>query len=145
MKDKMYNYFIKVCKETAKLSTCQVKKVGAVLVKNDRILAISYNGSPSKIPHCCDKVFKTREEHSKWSEEHEIHAEANLVAYCAKNNISTDGATMFVSLSPCINCAKLIIQTGIKEVIYLEEYDRDERGIQFLFNTGISCEEAHNA
>ena len=137
MKEKMINYFRNVCKETSKLSTCQSKQVGAVLVKEDRILAIGYNGVPSGLPHCCDMHFDSREEHSEWSTTHELHAEQNVISFCAKNSISTKDSVIFVSLSPCIHCAKIILAAGVKEVYYLEEYDRDKKGIEFLKQNGV--------
>ena len=139
MKTKLLIYFFDVCDRTSKLSTCQSKLVGAVLVKENRILAIGYNGVPSGLKHCCDHEFETREEHSVWSNTHELHAEQNLFCFCAKEGINTNGNIIFVSLSPCIQCAKLIYAAGIKEVYYIEKYDRDTTGLEFLKYVGVKC------
>lgn len=148
-------YFIEVTKVTSKLSTCASKQVGALLVKDNRILAIGYNGVPAGHKHC-NEIFNSktiklskedadifnrrviefskeeRVQHSNWSTLNEIHAEQNLIAFCAKNGIKTDGAELYCSLSPCIHCAKIIYASGITKVYYLEEYDRDKTGIEFL-------------
>jgi len=137
MKEKMINYFKNVVNETAKLSTCQSKQVGALLVKDNRILSIGYNGVPSGQKHCNEIKFKDREEHHRWSELNEIHAEMNCIAFAAKNGIATKDTTLIVQLSPCINCAKLIVASEIKEVYYSEKYDKDKFGIEFLQNCGV--------
>lgn len=142
IKPKFLSYFKNVCLETSKLSTCISKQVGAVLVRDNRIIAIGYNGTPSGEKHC-DEIFKEgfdREEHSTWSKTHEYHAEENLLLFCLRNGISTKDSQLFVSLSPCINCAKLIANSGIEKVYYMEEYDRDKTGLKFLEEHSISTE-----
>ncbi|MCK4259915.1 MAG: hypothetical protein KAX49_13115 [Halanaerobiales bacterium] len=74
-----------------------------------------------------------------FSKQNELHAEQNLIAYCAKNNISTNNTILFISLSPCITCAKLILATGIKMVYYIIKYDKDSTGIKFLKDNNINC------
>lgn len=141
LEDKLINYFKNVCLETSKLSTCVSKQVGAVLVRDKRIIAIGYNGVPSGATHCNDIFNKesfNREEHTKWSVTHEYHAEENIFSFCLREGISTKNSTMFISLSPCINCAKMISNSGITQVFYIEEYDRDTGGIQFLVDNKIS-------
>ena len=140
MKPKFLNYFKNVCLETTKLSTCRSKQVGAILVKDNRIVAIGYNGVAKSEKHC-NEIFKEefdREEHSAWSKLHEYHAEENLLLFCLREGISTKGCSLFVSLSPCINCAKLIANSGIEKVYYIEEYDRDKTGLKFLEEHNIS-------
>lgn len=139
MKDKMKNYFRSVCLETAKLSTCVSKQVGAVLVRDNRIISIGYNGVPAGSTHCnevFDKDFD-REEHHAWSFYNEYHAEENCISFCTRNGIKTEGATLFVTLSPCIHCAKLVSNVGIKSVYYIESYDKDLSGLHFLKDRGI--------
>lgn len=123
-----HDYFKEVAMVTSKRSSCPKKSVGAVLVRENRIIATGYNGV---LPH---------EKHSMGMDSegvtHTVHAEANIIAFCAKNGISTDGTTLYVTLSPCVKCAELIIQAGIKEVIYIEEY-RDEAGIKKLIDNDI--------
>lgn len=130
------NKYDKVMLETAilfgNLSYCEKKKVGAVIAKDGRILATGYNGTVSGFDNQCeieiDGVLKT----SPFT----VHAEQNVISYCAKNGIATDGATMYITLSPCSLCAKLIAQSGIKRVVYLDNY-KDTSGIDFLQQCGI--------
>ena len=141
----MEEYFHDVCLRTARLSTCASRKVGAVLVRDNRILAIGFNGSPSGRPHCENKFGivdnkSIRMKHHEWSKKNEIHAEANLIAFCAKNGIRTEGTELYISLSPCIDCAKLIVASGIKKVSYIEKYDLDTTGLLFLAENDIDCE-----
>lgn len=140
MRPKFLNYFKNVCLETAKLSTCVSKQVGAILVKDNRIIAIGYNGVAKGEKHCNEIFSETfnREEHSAWSKFHEYHAEENLLLFCLREGISTKGCSLFVSLSPCINCAKLVTNSGIEKVYYIEEYDRDKTGLAFLEDRNIS-------
>lgn len=111
-------------------STCTRVKVGAVLALDDRIIASGYNGTAKGLEHCND-IFTGNEKdfsaiHHDFSTKNEIHAEQNLISFCAKNGIKTDGATIYITHSPCIHCAKLIIASGIKRVVYNELYDRDQ-------------------
>jgi len=140
MNKKLINYFGKVCIETSKLSTCASKKVGCILIKDKRIIACGYNGVPAGLKHC-DEIFSSnkikndqfeRKAHHEWSPLNELHAEQNMISFCAKEGISTNNTILFVTLSPCINCAKLIFSAGIKKVYYLEEYDLDKTGLAFL-------------
>ena len=110
----------------AKRSTCSRKKVGAVLVRDNRIVATSYNGVPPGRPH----GWGLKEDGSSDT----IHAEENLIAFCARHGISTEGCTIYLTLSPCKDCAELCEQAGIKEIIYLEQY-RNIEGIE-RFNFG---------
>ena len=114
------------------LSYCVKAKVCAVIARDGRILATGYNGTVSGHDNCCeieiDGVLKT----SPFT----VHAEQNVISYCAKNGIATDGATMYITLSPCSLCAKLIAQSGIKRVVYLDNY-KDTSGIDFLEQCGV--------
>ena len=114
------------------LSYCTKAKVGAIIAKDGRILATGYNGTVSGHDNCCeieiDGVLKT----SPFT----VHAEQNVISYCSKNGISTDGATMYITLSPCQLCAKLIVQAGIKRVVFLDLY-KDTSGLKFLKDCNI--------
>lgn len=114
------------------LSYCTKAKVGAVIAKDGRILATGYNGTVSGHDNYCeieiDGVLKT----SPFT----VHAEQNVISYCAKNGIATDGATMYITLSPCQLCAKLIVQAGIKRVVFLDLY-KDTSGLKFLKDCNI--------
>ena len=99
----------------AQASYCVRKKVGALIVNQDNVIAIGYNGTISGFPNMCElEDGSTRPD--------VLHAESNAIAKCAKSSNNSDGAALYVTLSPCFECAKIIIQSGIKEVYYLEEY-----------------------
>lgn len=121
--------FKEIVLTVSKRSSCLKKQVGALLLKDNRVIAIGYNGVlPNETP---EKGLDTIT-----GETHTVHAEANIIAYCAKNGISTNGCTLWVTLSPCEKCAELVIQSGIKRVVYLERY-RDTIGIQMMRNNDI--------
>ncbi|MFW6283341.1 MAG: deoxycytidylate deaminase [Minisyncoccales bacterium] len=140
MKKQKINYFKDIVKRVSMESTCTRVSVGAILVRDQRIIATGWNGVPAEDIHCKD-FFKDKsiELHAKFSEENELHAEQNLLAFCAKNGIMTNDSILFLTISPCIHCAKLLVSSGIKEVYYIEEYDRDQRGIDFLIDHCIVC------
>ncbi len=133
-------YFMKIAKVVATRSTCLRQKVGAVIVKDKRILATGYNGAPSGLPHC-DEVGCMRERLKVPSGERQelcrgVHAEQNAVIQAAKFGISVDGATLYSTHCPCITCAKIIINAGIKKVVYGKEY-ADKNGLKLLEEAGI--------
>lgn len=140
--------FVQITNIVALRSSCARIQVGAILVKENRIISMGYNGVPKGQEHCCDH-FKdmdqtTKEfydEHGKFSIKQEIHAEENIFSFSARNGIATEGAIMYVSYTPCPSCAKLILQCGIKEVYYINPYDRDMSGKEFLVNNGVKCEQ----
>ena len=155
------NTFMQIAYLVSQESKCVSWKVGAVIEKGGRIVSTGYNGSPAGGVNCCDHAEEQgwlvpkynkewphnnhialasehRDEHSKWSAKHEIHAELNAILYAAKNGTSIEGATMYITLSPCPDCAKAITQSGIKQVVYGENYDRNEPGWeQILTEAGI--------
>ena len=137
--------FIEIADLYATHSTCAKYHVGAVLVKDRRIVSTGYNGVVSGQKHC-NEVFKNinfkedkkaSELHHEWSLKNELHAEQNCIACAAKNGISTEGTTIFINLQPCLSCAKLIVAAGIKRVVYKEPYLREQESIEFLRNAGI--------
>ena len=138
--------FMETARLFAKRSTCCRKKVGGVLVKDNRIICCGYNGTPHNSIHC-DDVFKDEIDHSdlnfmrkhkEFSDKQELHCEQNIISYCARNGIMTNGTTLFLTLSPCSGCAKLIYTAGISRVVYDEHYDRPEiDGVEFLRDRGI--------
>lgn len=121
---------------TSMRSTCGRKAVGAVIAKDGRIISSGYAGPPSGFPHCNAECLKIAESGGC---QRTVHAEQNAIAYAARHGISTDGATLYCTLSPCLNCAKQIINSGIIRVVYLEQY-RDTSGIDLLKQVGIPCE-----
>jgi len=110
-------------------SYCQRRKVGALLVKDKMIISDGYNGTPSGFENICE------DEHQV-TKPYVLHAEANAITKIAKSNNSSEGATLYVTASPCLECAKLIIQSGIKRVVYDEKYRIDD-GIRLLQRAGI--------
>jgi dCMP deaminase len=133
-------YFINVAKLTSKLSYCTRLKVGAVAVKDKRIICNGYNGTPAGTDNCCEEWIEDGDIGSGWKTKLETsHAEENLISYSAKNGISLDGATLYLTHSPCIQCAKLIKNSGINKVIYSEEY-RDDSGMQYLKKLNVEIE-----
>ena len=119
-------YFMEIAKLVSKRSTCLRRQVGAVIVKNNRTLATGYNGSPSGLQNCCDKGYCLREK-SKQGEDLDVcmavHSETNAILQCSKHGISCEDAIIYVTTFPCIHCMKAIINAGIKEIIYLEDYN----------------------
>lgn len=120
---KLDQVFINIAKEIGTLSHCTRSKVGAVLVKDGNVISFGYNGTPAGMDNGCEENNVTKDE--------VIHAEMNAILKAAKSGNAVDGSTLYLSLSPCQNCCKLIIQSGIKRVVYLEEY-RDLSPIEFL-------------
>jgi len=121
--------YLKMAQEWAQLSYCKRKQVGALIVKNRMIISDGYNGTPSGFENCCeDKEGKTH-----W---YVLHAEANAILKLAASTQSAKGATLYLTLSPCKECSKLILQAGINRLVYINEYSDDD-GISFLKNHGI--------
>jgi len=130
-------------------STCGRLQVGALIVKDGRVISMGWNGVPSGQDHCKEhfenrgwdvNVEWMKEEHHKYATKNEIHAEQNAIAYAAKSGISTDGAEMYITYSPCRDCAKLVVAAGIKEVYFTNEYDRDTEGVEFLKRNNIEVD-----
>lgn len=131
-KEKQLRYdtaYLKMALEWAKLSHCERKQVGALIVKNRMIISDGYNGTPTGYDNCCeDSDGKTH-----W---YVLHAEANALTKIAKSNHNANGATLYITLSPCKECSKLILQAGIKRVVYMKTY-KDDAGLKFLKESGI--------
>lgn len=133
MKTKFVELYNDIAQRVAKLSSARRLQVGAIIVKNDRIISIGYNGMPTGWDNNCeheleDGTLKTRPE--------VLHAESNALAKLARSTESGDGADLFVTHSPCMDCAKLIYQSGINRVYYNQNY-RDDAGIRFLKQSDI--------
>ena len=133
MKEKYIDTYMKVAHLFAEHSSAKRKKVGAVIVKDDRIISIGYNGMPSGWDNRCEDLIDVDAcgAQALRTKPEVLHAESNAIAKLAKSTESGEGATMFITCAPCIECAKLIYQSGIKEVFYDEEYRSDE-GVKFL-------------
>lgn len=125
--------FMNVAKDISLLSRCKRAKVGCVIVGKDKnIMAYGFNGTPSGF----DNEAEFEVDGKLVTKPETLHSESNAIAKIAKSTLSSDGSTIYVTLSPCFECSKLIIQAGIKHVIYLEKY-RDTTGIDLLIKCGI--------
>lgn len=176
--------FTKMAMDVAGRSTCARVQVGAVIVKNQRVISMGWNGVPHGQKHCYDhfkekfdkielsmgqwdlnqhnvarheeitkdyndnydkrfeewiNTTEIKEEHHQFAVRNEIHSEMNAMIFAAKNGIATDGSDVYVVWSPCIDCAKALLQAGIKKVFYNKKYERDTRGIDFLQENGVIC------
>ena len=122
--------YLRMAREWAKLSHCNRKQVGALIVKNNTIISDGYNGTPSGYTNACEDEDGS----THW---YVLHAEANALLKAVRSSQNAEGATLYVTLSPCKECSKLVIQAGIKRVVYLNEY-KDISGIEFLKEFGIA-------
>lgn len=133
---KMDKYFMGVAKLTAQLSHARRAKVGAVVVKDNRIISIGLNGTPHGFSNECEDIAP---DGSLMTKSIVVHAEMNALCFCAKTEIETEGATIYLTLSPCPTCALAMIQSGIKRVVYLDKY-RDFGGVKILEQAGIEVQ-----
>jgi dCMP deaminase len=140
MKQKFIDAYIDVAERFAQLSSAKRLQVGAIVVKDDRIISIGYNGMPSGWDNCCEEEIITEyESHTDSAlvtKAEVLHAESNAIAKLAKSPESGEGASIFITHSPCIDCAKLIYQSGIATVYYKNDY-RSTQGIEFLNRSDI--------
>lgn len=129
-KQKKYDMaYMKMALEWAKLSFCERKQVGALIVKKRMIISDGFNGSPTGFDNKCEDD----DGNTKW---HVLHAEANAILKVASSTQSCKGATLYITLSPCTECSKLIHQSGIKRVVYSRAY-KDSTGLKFLEKAGV--------
>ena len=147
MKQRLIDAYMKTAETFAELSHARRLHVGAIVVKDDRIISIGYNGMPAgwdnncedEIGHVIDVDENVVEIRLKTKPE-VLHAETNCIAKLAKSNESGMGATMFITHAPCLDCAKLIYQSGISSVFYRDNY-RSTAGVEFLKKSGIDAEQ----
>jgi dCMP deaminase len=121
---KLDTVFINIAKEVSKLSHCKRSQVGAVIELSGNIVSFGFNGTPKGMDNCC-------EDHNNTTFPYVIHAESNAIIKAAKSGTSMKGGTLYLTLSPCLDCCKLILQSEINRVVYLEDY-RDDTGVKFL-------------
>ena len=132
MEDKQTKYdkaYLKMALEWGELSYCKRRKVGALIVKDNMIISDGYNGTPTGFENICEDD----EGYTKW---YVLHAEANAIAKVSSSTQSTKGAPLYITLSPCKECSKLIFQSGIKRVVYNKKY-KDTSGLEFLEKAGV--------
>jgi len=135
--------FINIATEIAQASKCVSKQVGAVIVKDGRILSTGYNGTPAGYINCSEHWHgEYTSAHHEWSKTYEIHAEMNAIIWAARKGISIEGATIYVTLEPCSECSKNLIASGIKRIVYAKPYEHTHSEIisKFLQDNGVSIE-----
>ncbi len=138
-KEKQLRYdraYLKMALEWANLSHCERKKVGALIVKDRMIISDGYNGTPTGYDNCCED----ENGETKWFV---LHAEANALTKIAKSNHNAQGATLYITLSPCKECSKLILQAGITRVVFINDY-KDKSGLDFLQESGVALTQIQN-
>lgn len=129
-KQKKYDTaYLRIAAEWSKLSYCKRKQVGAIIVRDRMIISDGYNGTPSGFENCCED----EEGFTQW---YVLHAEANAISKVARSTQSCENATLYITLSPCKECSKLIHQSGIKRVVFQHGY-RDTSGLDFLEKAGV--------
>ncbi|WP_320816236.1 dCMP deaminase family protein [Flavobacterium sp.] len=131
-REKYDKAYLRIAKEWGQLSYCKRKQVGAIIVKDRMIISDGYNGTPSGFENCCEDDDNL----TKW---YVLHAEANAILKVARSTQSCENATLYITLSPCKDCSKLIHQSGIKRVVYNQEY-KDTSGVDFLKKAGVEVE-----
>jgi dCMP deaminase len=141
MKQKFVDAHMKVAEVYAELSSAKRLHVGCVIVKDNTIIGIGYNGMPSGWDNVCEVIKHTDFTGTvvTMSKPEVLHAETNAIAKVAKSTNSTDGATMFITHAPCLDCAKLVYQSGINSVYYRDTYKNDD-GLKFLEKCNIKVE-----
>ncbi|WP_424492954.1 deoxycytidylate deaminase [Salinimicrobium sp. GXAS 041] len=127
--------YLRIAQEWGKLSHCERRKVGALIVKNRMIISDGYNGTPTGFENYCEDD----EGYTKW---YVLHAEANAILKVAASTQSCQGATLYITMSPCKECSKLIHQSGIKRLVYHTAY-KDNSGLEFLEKAGVELEQIH--
>jgi dCMP deaminase len=138
MKEKFISAYMDVAHRFSMLSHAKRLQVGAIIVKDDRIVSIGYNGMPSGWDNNCENVVQHTDDTTSLKTKPEVlHAESNAIAKLARSSESGDGATLFVTHQPCMECAKLIYQSGIREVYYAHPYRLND-GLDFLQKSKIN-------
>lgn len=132
----MKYYLMEIAQIIGQQSYANRKKVGAVISKGDRVISTGYNGTPPG----CDNTCEDKDGNTKASV---IHAEANAILFAAKSGLKTEDCSLYITMSPCVECAKMILASGIKEVFYSEKY-RIEDGVNLLKESGVICERVTN-
>ncbi|MDX1461422.1 MAG: dCMP deaminase family protein [Marinirhabdus sp.] len=122
--------YLRMAEEWSKLSYCKRRQVGALIVKDKMIISDGYNGTPSGFENICED----EEGYTKW---YVLHAEANAILKVASSTQSCEGATLYITMSPCQQCSKLVHQAGIKRLVYHHEY-KDNSGVKFLEKAGVN-------
>ncbi len=128
--------YLRMAKTWSELSFCERKKVGAIIVKDGMIISDGFNGTPTGFDNCCEN----EEGDTNWFV---LHAEANAILKVAKSTHNCKNSTLYLTLSPCKDCSKLVVQSGIERVVFINKY-KDTSGIDFLAEAGIKVEHIDN-
>ena len=139
MENKQLRYdkaYLRMAKTWSELSHCSRKKVGAIIVKDGMIISDGFNGTPSGFDNCCEDDNGN----THW---YVLHAEANAILKVAKSTHNCKDSTLYLTLSPCKDCSKLVVQSGIKKIVYIDGY-KDQSGIDFLKSAGIEVQQIEN-
>ena len=123
--------YLQICEVWSRLSKAKRKKVGCIIVKDNTIISDGYNGTPCGFSNECEILLDEFDENALMTKPEVLHAETNAITKLAKSTQSSDGATMYITIAPCFECSKLIIQSGISRVVYGSDY-RDAKGITLL-------------
>jgi dCMP deaminase len=141
-------YFLKIARDVAERSTCRRRHVGAVLVRDKRILATGYNGAPRGVPHCLEAGCLREKLKVPSGQRHElcrgVHAEMNALLQCALHGVAAAGAVLYSTSTPCSLCAKMLINAGVVRVVYLGEYP-DDLGRELLAQAGVELVRAESS
>ena len=133
-------YFLKIARDVAERATCCRRHVGAVLVRDKRILATGYNGAPRNVPHCLEVGCMREKMKVPSGQRHElcrgVHAEMNALLQCAFHGVESGDSTMYCTSTPCSLCSKMLINAGVRRVVYLGEYP-DDLGRELLEEAGV--------
>ncbi len=134
-------YFLRMARLAATRATCPRRRVGAILVRDYRVLATGYNGSIAGAPHCDDAGCLIVIRDGRESCERTVHAELNAILQCASNGVASVGSTMYCTDFPCVNCAKAMVQAGVRRVVYLADYP-DQNSFEILQSGRVELEKA---
>lgn len=140
------DYFMNITYMVSERSTCSRRKVGAIAVKDKRILATGYNGAPAGVPHCLDVGCLRQQLGIPSGQRHEIcrglHAEQNVIIQAAVHGVSIAGADLYCTTLPCVQCAKMLINCGVRHIFYHQHYP-DELALRMLDEAGVTLEQLH--
>lgn len=132
-----HRVYLKMCAELSDLSKCVKHRVGAMIVKDSRVISTGVNGTPAGYENCCEHFAlhsmddeKSSDEHREWSSIYELHSEMNALLHAAKHGLSVNGATVYCTLEPCFNCLKHMIGAGIKEIYYANKHKHNLEGTE---------------
>jgi dCMP deaminase len=138
--NKWDNAYMAIAQTFSQLSSARRAKVGCCVVKDNRVLSVGYNGMPSGWDNNCEDVVITEYDQTLKTKPEVLHAETNAIAKVARSTESCEGATLYCTMLPCLDCAKLTYQSGIDRIVYRDEYPKGTAGLEFLLKCGLKVE-----